>query len=572
LSFKSRVMGWLGGVSPKASDPGIDDAYYTGTPGVSFSGGWAASGVHITTETATTISAAYACGRLIASTIAWLPLSVYEWQERGKKETPEHPLYGILHTRPNAQQTSYEWRSQMIWNVLFRGNAYSEIIPGRRGQVDQLWPLHPDYVIPQALEDDNWIPAADCSLSRPTSMRYLVKQPGGQYRLIPSEQMFHLRGEPGAGNGLVGVSVITLARETFGLSKALEAHGARLFSQAVRPSGVLETDQTLTPGAQKNLREDMRRIHAGAGAHGTIVLEQGLKWRQVSMANNDAQFLETRKFQVSEVARWFGVPLAKLQETEKSTSWGTGLEQFNLAFVSDAVAPLISNFEQTISRDLILNTDRFYAAFDLKALLRADFKTRFEAYDIQIKDGILSPNEVREMEDMNPRTGGDVYVDPSAKTAPPAPAPAPEPGPPGPAGEPGPEGAAGPAGPQGPPGEPVIVEKVIETRVETVTEKLTPRQDAVIRGAIEKVARREVAAVEKWAPRFASDAEGWEKWVRAFYASHTVTLMEVLRVEVDSAEEYADGQRDALLAGGVKVIEAWPETLPARLMAMVEAD
>jgi len=586
LSFKNRLASWLGLTPPQALDP-TDDAYYTGMPGVQPGGGWASSGVHITTEVATSISTAYACGRLIASTIAWQSLSMYERQERGKREATEHPLYGLLHTRPNAQQTSYEWRSQMVWNVLFRGNAYAEIMPGPRGQVDQLWPLHPDYVLPQALENGMWIPAQMCTLSQPATlqMRYLIRDITGMYRVLPSEQMFHLRGEPGAGNGLVGVSVITLARETFGLAKALESHGARLFSQGVRPSGVLETDKSLTPKAAETLRTGMRRLYAGAeGAHGTIVLEEGLKWKAVSLNNNDAQFLETRKFQVAEIARWFGVPLAKLQETEKSTSWGTGLEQFNLAFVSDAIAPLIVNFEQTISRDLILNPQRYYAAFDLKGLLRADFKTRFDAYKIQIEDGILSPNEVREMEDMNPRDGGDVYVDPSfaptrrtesiAGAAPPEGDPeqgAGQTGPPGPAGAPGSAGDPGPQGPPGPPGAPGPPGPEVKV-VEMVEKKLSPREDAVVRGVVEKVARREIAAIEKWAPRFAADSDGWTKWVKAYYASHTVTLMEVLRVEVDSAEEYADAQRDALLAGGVKVIEAWPAELPERLMAMVEAD
>ena len=572
LSFKERLSKWLSAdITPRTSfESDADDAYYTGTPGVQSAAGWSISGDWVTPETATRISTAYACGRLIASSIASLPLSIYEYLARGKREATEHPLYGLLHTRPNNQQTSYEWRSQMVWNVLFRGNAYSEIIAGRRGQVDQLWPLHPDFVRPQALEEGNWIPAEDCTLSTPVQMRYLVLRSTGQWRVIPSEQMFHLRGEPGAGNGLVGVSVITLARQSFGLALAMEAHGARLFSQAIRPSGVLETDAQLSPEAQKNLSASLRRLHAGAGAHGTLVLEQGLKWKALSMTNDEAQFLESRKFQVSEIARWFGVPLAKLQETEKSTSWGTGLEQFNLAYTSDAVAPLCINFEQTISRDLILASDTYFAAFDLKGLVRADFKTRFEAYHTQIADGILSPNEVRELEDMNPREGGDEYRETN-------PAPAPEPpsgpsGPPGPPGEPGPEGAAGPPGTDGapgPPGPPGMVATVIETVPEP---KLSPRQDAVLRGAVGKVARREIAAVEKWAPRFAADADGWAKWVRAFYASHAVTLMEVLRVEVDSAEQYTDEQRDALLTGGVGVIEAWPEALPKRLMAMVEAD
>lgn len=581
MSFRDRVKGWFQGAAspePRALI-GEDDAYYTGMPGGRPEVGWALSGVSVSMETATSISTAYACGRLIASTVAWLPLSIYEWLDKGKREAVEHPLYGLLSTRPNAQQTSYAWRSQMVWNVLFRGNGYSEIVPGRRGQVDQLWPLHPDFVLPQAFENGVWIPAQNCTLSEPgIQMRYLVRKPTGQYRVIPSENMFHLLGEAADGNGLMGVSVIQKARQTFGLALALESHGARLFSQGIRPSGMLQTEKGLSPTARENLRKDLHKIHGGlGGSHSTIVLEEGLKWQQVSMANNDAQFLESRKFQVSEIARWFGVPLAKLQETEKSTSWGTGLEQFNLAYVSDAIAPLISNFEQTISRDLILNPQRYFAAFDLKALLRADFKTRFDAYDIQIKDGILSPNEVRELEDMNPREGGDVYVDPAAKNQPPPP-PEPMPGPPGEPGEPGPSGLAGepgkpgdpgPPGPQGPIGPPGMVSEVTETVVEN---KLSPRQAAVLRGAVEKVARREIAAVEKWAPRLAADSEAWEKWVNAYYASHVVTLMEVLRVEVDTAEEYTEGQRTSLLANGVKVIEDWPATLPARLLSMVEAN
>jgi HK97 family phage portal protein len=565
----------------QALDP-TDDAYYTGMPGVHYDGGWSDAGPYVTTAGVSSVSTAYACCRLISSTIASLSLSMYEWQDRGKREAPEHPIYGLLHTRPNAQQTSFEWRSQMMWNLLLRGNAYSEIIPGPRGQVDQLWPLHPDYVLPQAFENGIWIPAEASTISSPVQMRYLVRDLRGQYRIIPSEQMFHLRGEPGAGNGLVGVSVVSLARQTFGLSLALESHGARLFSQGIRPSGALETDKGLTAKQAENLRKDLRTLYGGLqGAHGTLVLEEGMKWKQISLTNEDAQFIETRKFQIAEVARWFGVPLMKLQETEKSTSWGTGLEQFNLAYLSDAIQPRVVAFEQTISRDLILNPGRFYAAFDLKSLVRADFKTRFEAYDIQIKDGVLSPNEVREFEDMNPREGGDVYVDPtfapvrrseSLAGQPPdenqgPPGPPGDAGPPGdsgPAGEVGPPGEPGPAGPPGPPGMVTSMEPV-------EVPKANVRQDAVVRGAVERVARREVAAIEKWAPRLAADPAGWEKWVRAFYQAHTITLMEQLLVELDSAEAYAEAQQAALLADGVKAIEDWPAKIPERLMAMVEA-
>jgi HK97 family phage portal protein len=210
LSFKTRVREWLG---IDALDP-TDDAYYTGSPGMYQDGGWAVSGVHITSEVAESISTVYACCRLIANAIAGVPLSVYEWLDRGKREATNHPIYGLLATRPNAQQTSFEWRSQMMWNVLLRGNAYSEILPGPRGQVDQLWPLHPDFVRPEAFENGTWIYAEQSSLSRPVQMRYLVRDLTGYWRVVPSDNMFHLRGEPGSGNGLVGVSVIARARES----------------------------------------------------------------------------------------------------------------------------------------------------------------------------------------------------------------------------------------------------------------------------------------------------------------------------------------------------------------------
>lgn len=357
-----------------------------------------AAGVRVSEETAMKTSAVWACVRVIARTIGSVPLIVYEQRGDGGRERARHYyLYDVLHDSPNDEQTPLEFREMLTRHCLLRGNGYARIVPGRRGFAHQLVPLHPDLVEPERLESGRIV--------------YRVRQPGGFSVVYNDEDIFHLRGV--SADGLKGMSVLECARESIGLALATEQYGARLFAQNARPGGILKHKGALSKEASAKLKLSWEQAHSGvANAHRVAVLEEGMEWQQVGMTNEDAQFLATREFQVSDIARWFGVPLHMIQETSKQTSWGSGIESLGLGFVIYTLLPWATLWEQTIRRDLIVETNRYYAEHLFDALTRADIKTRYDAYAVGRQWGWLSVNDIRRRENDDPVVGGDVYLEP----------------------------------------------------------------------------------------------------------------------------------------------------------------
>lgn len=382
-------------LSPRAHTPDPRDEFWWSSGAAAF---MAASGIPVTPENAMKASAVWACVNLISKTLAMLPLIVYQRRTDGGRDRAEgHPLYDVLRWQPNRWQTAMEWKEMLQGHLLLRGNAYSQIVPGRRGFVDQLIPLHPDRVEPEFTEEG--------------TVRYRVTDPDGTQRVLLQDEVFHLRAF--SSDGLKGMSVIAYARESIGVALAAESYGARVFSQDARPGGVLEHPGTLSKEARDNLRRSWHEQHAGLqNAHKVAILEEGMKWHQIGLTNEDAQFLQTREFQIADIARYFGVPLHLIQMTEKSTSWGTGIEQLSLGFVIYTEMPWMVRWEQAVHRDLILAKDRYFAEFLPDALLRGDIKTRYEAYAIGRQWGWLSVNDVRRFENMNPVANGDEYLRP----------------------------------------------------------------------------------------------------------------------------------------------------------------
>lgn len=487
-----------------------------------------AAGVRVDADTALKASAVYSCVSLIAEIIAALPLNVYRRRADGGRElATQHPLYDLLHVQPNAQQTAYEFKQMLQAHMLLRGNGYAQIVPGRRGAVDQLVPLHPDRVTVEPLAGGG--------------LRYQVRQPDGAQRAFNDEDIFHVKGF--TLDGVTGVSVIEYARESVGLALATESHGARMFGQGATFTGILKHPGKLSKEAAERLGREFAAASTGLSASGkTVVLEEGLDWQQISMTADDAQFLATREFQVADVARWFRVPLHMIGETAKATSWGSGIEQLGIGFVVYTLLPWLKRWEQAIARDLIVAVDTYYAEYVVDALLRGDTKARYEAYAIGRNGGWLSANDVRRLENMNPIPGGDGYLQPLNMA---------------PLGSAPPERAAGGR----PPADPVDDAAALAA-------------EAFVRDAAARVLRKETARLAWIAKRTASSRTDWLEAVGAFYDEHAAYVAEQMHIRRDAAQAYVDAQLEAVRVGGAATIQAWenddePEPI-GRLLALAK--
>ena len=398
------MIGTLLGIcseGPAPPDP-TDPFWYTNLSG----GGVSSSGSIVTPDSALRVSAVYACVRVLAETVATLPCHLYERLPDGGKRRAGGALAEMLSDFPNAWQTSTEFFEQSMYHLALRGNAISEIIASERGPISEVVPIHPDRVTAVERLRDN-------------SLRYTITDPErrSRTRVLMSNEVFHTRGL--SSDGILGLSPIAHLRNAIGLAMSAEDSGARLFRQGIRPSGVLEHPQKLSDEAYKRLRTAQQE-HAGtANAYRTMILEEGMKWSQVSLSNKDAQFLETRKFQIAEIARIFRVPPHMIQDLDKATF--SNIEHQGIDFVVHTIRPWLVRFEKAIKRDLIINHRKLFAEFLVDALLRGDFNSRMSGYATAIQNEIFSRNEVREMENRNPVPGGDEFRNPI--TAPKAPEP-----------------------------------------------------------------------------------------------------------------------------------------------------
>jgi HK97 family phage portal protein len=388
-------MGMLGTLrsSIKASGAASDERFwssYAGTTG---------AGVTVNADTAMKTSAVYACVRLISETLASLPLILYQRLPNGGKDRAlNHPLYDLLHDEPCQQPrlTAFQWKSTCMVHLLLRGNAYCRIVAGPRGPVDQLRLIHPDRVETRINGD---------------VVTYRVRRDDGTQETLNAEDVFHMTGL--SLDGVTGVSLITYARETIGLSLAAESYAGRVFSQDGTPRGVLQLKGRLSQDGIDRLRAEWAEKHAGlANAHKPAVLEEGAEWKSIGMTAEDAQMLASRQFQVVDVARWFNVPLHMIQETTKATSWGSGIEHMSLGFLVYTLLPWLRRWEDTIAQQLIIAPQRYFAEFLVDALLRGNTIDRYGAYAIGRQWGWLSVNDILSMENRNPVDGGDGRLQP----------------------------------------------------------------------------------------------------------------------------------------------------------------
>lgn len=366
--------------------------------------GRTSSGKTVNERTALQTTAVYACVRILSETIASLPLHVYRYTEGGKAKDTEHVLYTLLHDEPNPDMTSFVFRETLMSHLLIWGNAYSQILRDRSGQVIGLYPLLPDQMSVHRSEKGKLFYVYN---------RYEEDNPNFQEKgsiVLSQEEVLHI---PGLGfDGLIGYSPIALAKNAVGMTLACEEYGASFFGNGANPGGVLEHPGILKDPAK--VRDSWNAVYQGTrNAHKVAVLEEGMSYKQIGIPPEEAQFLETRKFQINEIARLFRIPPHMVGDLEKSSF--SNIEQQSLEFVKYTLDPWVVRFEQALKKSLLLPEEKktHFIKFNVDGLLRGDYQSRMNGYAIGRQNGWLSTNDIRELEELNPippEEGGDLYL------------------------------------------------------------------------------------------------------------------------------------------------------------------
>lgn len=341
------------------------------------------------------VSAVFSCIRLISECVGSLPIHVYRRLPDGERElVTDHWLARLLQ-EPNPWMTGQELRECMATQLAAWGNSYTLTLRANSGRPTELFPLRPSSIDVQR------------NGMKGVTYKYCSESLGDvEYGI---DDVLHVRGF--GAEGFKGLSPLGFARETLGLAVSSEEYAARFFANGGKPSGVAELDQILKPEQRKALRE-MLEGQVGTNARTSqsmLILEAGMKYKPISIPPEDAQMLQTRSFQIQEIARVFRVPLFLLMDHEKSTSWGSGLEQQNLAFLTYTIQPYLTRIERTMNRWLLGEKERaeYFVEFNVEGLLRSDSKARAEFYASMVNNGLMTPNEVRRKENMHAVEGGD---------------------------------------------------------------------------------------------------------------------------------------------------------------------
>lgn len=360
------------------------------------------SGVNITADTALNISTVYACVTILSQTIASLPMTINKSLPNGGNIVAEdHYLYPVIHNTFNSELTSFEAREIGVGHLKLRGNWYNKLEYDGSGRIIGIWPLNPTFITVYRTS------AGIFYEYNPGNIDALGKKP----QLFSSNEVWHIKGF--SKDGLTGLSTIQCARESMGLSQALQDYSAQFFGNKAIPGNVLTHPGQLNAIARSNIKKSLSD-YAGAKRHTTLVLEEGMKWENIGVTNEDAQFMELSNAQVRDIARWFHMPLILLQEPDKASTYASA-EQFMLSFVVHTIAPDLTRIEQSANRALLTETERaagYYIKLNIKGLLRGDFKTRMDGYKIAREGGWYSVNDIRALEDETPIDNGDIYLEP----------------------------------------------------------------------------------------------------------------------------------------------------------------
>lgn len=385
----------------KARDKPSD--YYSGS-NYTFLFGPTTSGKSVNEFTAMQTTAVYSCVRILSEALASLPLHLYRYKEGGKERVYDHPLYHLLHDEPNSEMTSFVFRETLMSHLLIWGNAYAQVIRDGAGRVVGLYPLLPNKVeVGRDKSGEIFYTYARTSDENPNFKDYGTV-------VLRKQDVLHI---PGLGfDGLVGYSPIAMAKNAVGMTLACEEYGASFFANGANPGGVLEHPGVLKD--PKKVRDSWNEVYRGANnAHKVAVLEEGMKYQQIGIPPEEAQFLETRKFQINEIARLYRIPPHMVGDLEKSSF--SNIEQQSLEFVKYTLDPWVIRWEQALQRSLLLPKEKteYFIKLNVDGLLRGDYQSRMSGYSIGTQNGWLSANDIREMEDMNsiPESeGGNLYL------------------------------------------------------------------------------------------------------------------------------------------------------------------
>ena len=366
--------------------------------------GGTTSGKAVTERSAMQMTAVYSCVRILAEAVAGLPLHLYKYNDDGGKEKAiDHPLYRLLHDEPNPEMSSFVFRETLMTHLLLWGNAYAQVIRNGKNEVVALYPLMPNKM--SVDRDEN----GHLYYTYYRGPDEAIKNKEFAVTLQPSD-VLHI---PGLGfDGLVGYSPIAMAKNAIGMAIACEEYGAKFFANGATPGGVLEHPSTIKD--PQRVRESWQAAFGGSSNSNKVaVLEEGMKYTPISISPEQAQFLETRKFQINEIARIFRIPPHMVGDLEKSSF--SNIEQQSLEFVKYTLDPWVIRWEQSIQRALLSYDEkvRYFVKFNLEGLLRGDYQSRMNGYAIGRQNGWMSANDIRELENLDripAEEGGDLYL------------------------------------------------------------------------------------------------------------------------------------------------------------------
>ena len=346
------------------------------------------SGMRVSADSALQLSAVFRAVCLVSGHMALMPIKFYKAGTRTR--IMKHPLLTLLNKRPNRWQNSFEWREMLQGHLELRGNAYNEIMTSASGQITELVPIHPDKIKPVMLVNGDY--------------RWQITDPDGSQRTVSRGQIWHLKIL--TTNGITGLSVIGCARESFGVGLAAQSYSARFFANDARPGGWIEVPGGFdSKEARQKFRESIQEAQSGANRGKNMVLDRGMQYHEIGVTNRDAQFIETTKSSISDIARWFGVPPHKIGDLDRSTN--NNIEQQALEYWQDGLQPRTARWEASIEADLLLDDEEIDVEYDFDELLRSDSVSRANYITKMTNGGILTRNEGREMERREPLPGLD---------------------------------------------------------------------------------------------------------------------------------------------------------------------
>ena len=382
MEFWRNVWSWFGGstqrnVGIQVAGPAVYDE---------------PAAVTVTEDTAMQISAVWACVRLLSETVASLPVTVYRKTPEGRVQDTDFWFAKLMARKPNRYQTRVEFFETLMLNLALHGNAYCKKIVVN-GQVTSLLPLMSGQMEPSLLPDGSVI--------------YRYQSDGGM-EVYSEQSIWHVKLY---GNGIIGKSPIAFGRNMVAIAQAAERATTKVYTNGGKRSGVLSLDRLLTPEQRDAVRANFSSLTTGTSER-LLVLENGMKFDPISMSPQDIELLSSRKFQIEEICRWFGVPSVLVNDTSGSTSWGSGIEQLVQGFYKLNLRPYLERIENSIACNLFSReeADEYEFEFDFEGLLRSDFKSRLEAYRTAVAGTIMTPNEVRKIEGLPTVDGGDMLL------------------------------------------------------------------------------------------------------------------------------------------------------------------